>query len=493
MLSVLTATLQSTGRHSRCAGMLRAGVRLLGACVLVALFCAPAHAQRVPQTQAELKSSFAPIVKTAAPAVVNVYVQRRVRTFVSPFADDPFFRRFFGNRRFRGGIPRERMSNSLGSGVIVSPDGVVVTNNHVIEGSGEAAIRIVLSDRREFDAQVILKDKENDLAILKIDNEQEVFPTLEFADVDALEVGDLVLAIGNPFGVGQTVTSGIVSALSRSGIGRLSQQVFIQTDAAINPGNSGGALVDVDGQLVGINTAIFSRSGGSNGIGFAVPADIVRITVDAAVRGDTVRRPWLGADLEPVTRDLAGQLGLERSAGALVTRIYPGGAAEGADLVPGDVITEVDGRDVIDPRSLNYRLNVIGLGKVAALTVVRDGRPVRIDVTLREAPGADEMDVTRLKGRHALAGAVIANVTPALVQELRLRGKSGVAVLEVERRSSAARYGLRGGDLIEQLNGRRMRDVRQVNRVLDRRLNRLSAVIVRRGRRYRLVAPGIVR
>ncbi len=447
-----------------------------------------AAAQRVPRDALDLRATFSPIVKRAAPAVVNVYVQRRVRTFVSPFADDPFFRRFFGGQF---GVPRERVSNSLGSGVIVSPDGFVVTNNHVIQGRADAEVRIVLADRREFDARVVLRDKDTDLAVLKIDSGREVFPTLEFADVDALEVGDLVLAIGNPFGVGQTVTSGIVSALSRTGVGELSSQVFIQTDAAINPGNSGGALVDVDGRMVGINTAIFSRSGGSNGIGFAVPADMVRVVVEAASSGGTIRRPWLGADLEPVTRDLAGQLGLDRSAGALVTRVYRDGAAQDAGIEPGDVLTEVDGRLITDPRALNYRLNVIGLGKTAEVKGLRDGRDLRFRVPLREAPGIEEIDARALDGRHALAGATVGNITPPLAQQFGLRNADGVVVLEVRRGSPAARYGIRPGDVIERINGRQLANADRVERLLsDRRLRRMSAVIVRRGRRYRLVAPG---
>src|SRR5262249_5488096 len=244
---------------------------LLGGCL-----CTPALAQQpaAPESQVAIKQSFAPVVKKAAPAVVNVYVQHRVEQTVSPFLDDPFFRQFFGDSF---GIPRERIQNSLGSGVLVSPEGLVVTNNHVIQGSGEAEITVALSDGREFPAKIILKDEQSDLAILRLDAKGVQFPSIVFSDSDTLEVGDLVLAIGDPFGVGQTVTSGIVSALARTQVGISDYQFFIQTDAAINPGNSGGALVDMEGKLVGINTAIFSRSGGSHGIGFAIPSNMVRL------------------------------------------------------------------------------------------------------------------------------------------------------------------------------------------------------------------------
>ena len=256
----------------------------------------------VPESQVTIKQSFAPVVKRVAPAVVNVYVSHRVEQVVSPFADDPFFSRLFGENF---GIPRERIQNSLGSGVLVSPEGVVVTNNHVIQGGGEAEITVALSDGREFPAKVVIKDEQTDLAVLRLDAKGAQFPALEFDDSDSLEVGDLVLAIGDPFGVGQTVTSGIVSALARTQVGISDYQFFIQTDAAINPGNSGGALVDMDGRLAGINTAIFSKSGGSHGIGFAIPSNMVRLVVQAALKGGKVQRPWLGASLQPVTSDIA--------------------------------------------------------------------------------------------------------------------------------------------------------------------------------------------
>jgi S1-C subfamily serine protease len=261
--------------------------------------------RQVPPSREVVQYSFAPIARKASPAVVNVYVRRRVQAFSSPFANDPFFRQFFGERF---GRPSERVQSSLGSGVIVSPDGTVVTNTHVIKGRGETEIRVALADKREFDARVLMQDDKTDIAILKIEGGDGRFPTIELEDSDTLEVGDLVLAIGNPFGVGQTVTSGIVSALARTEIGKSDSQVFIQTDAAINPGNSGGALIDMSGRLVGINTMIFSQSGGSQGIGFAIPSNLVRLYVESAATGRKVERPWLGVLLEPVNREIAEAL-----------------------------------------------------------------------------------------------------------------------------------------------------------------------------------------
>src|ERR1700758_942383 len=266
-----------------------------------------AQQRQVPNSAAQLELSFAPIVKRVAPAVVNVYAARIVANN-NPFLADPFFRQFFG------AMPREQVERSLGSGVIIDPAGLVVTNYHVIEGASQ--VKVALADKREFAADVVLKDQRSDLAVLRIKDAKEKFPTLEFADSDELQVGDVVLAIGDPFGVGQTVTHGIVSAVARTQVGISDYQFFIQTDAAINPGNSGGALVDVAGRLVGINSAIYSRSGGSQGIGFAIPANMVRVVVASARSGGTtVRRPWLGAKLQAVTPEIADSLGLRSPTG----------------------------------------------------------------------------------------------------------------------------------------------------------------------------------
>src|SRR5579883_1684512 len=318
-------------------------------CLAAAVGVAPVLAQTVPKSREAIRLSFAPIVKQAAPAVVNVFSRRVVRTSASPFADDPFFRRFFGDRS-PFGIPQDRVQNSLGSGVIVDPDGLIVTNHHVIQDAQE--ITVVLPDRREFEAKVLRSDERTDLAVLKVDPKGERLPTLPIGDSDSLQVGDLVLAIGNPFGVGQTVTSGIVSGLARTAVGIGDFRSFIQTDAAINPGNSGGALIDLDGRLVGINTAIFSRSGGSIGIGFAIPTNMVRIVLQAASNGGRIVRPWLGASGQGVTADLAASLGLPRPEGVLLKEVVPGSPAAQAGLRVGDVVLAIEGHEIEDTESL---------------------------------------------------------------------------------------------------------------------------------------------
>ncbi|MEK9661041.1 MAG: trypsin-like peptidase domain-containing protein, partial [Alphaproteobacteria bacterium] len=300
----------------------------------------------VPETREQIDLSFAPLVKRASPAVVNIITRRvvAVKPAVPPLFDDPFFRRFFGEPTPRE--PREREQGAVGSGVIVSPDGVIVTNHHVIEGADE--IRVVLADRREFAARLIRDDERTDLAVLRVDNGDTPLPWLELANSDELEVGDLVLAIGNPFGVGQTVTSGIISGLARTNVGITDFNFFIQTDAAINPGNSGGALVTMDGRLAGVNTAIFSRSGGNQGIGFAVPANMVRTVIASVDGGLRVIRPWLGAALQNVDRSISEALGLERPFGVLITDMHPNGPAKRAGLVTGAVIVSVNGQPVAD-------------------------------------------------------------------------------------------------------------------------------------------------
>ncbi|MEP3303376.1 MAG: trypsin-like peptidase domain-containing protein, partial [Roseibium sp.] len=308
----------------------------------------------VPGSAQEMKLSFAPIVKDVAPAVVNVYASRKVvqQRRVSPFFNDPFFRRFFGNPDKGLTRPQERVQSSLGSGVVISADGTVITNHHVIKDADE--VRVALNDRREFDAEIVLLDERTDLAVLKIKGEGP-FDFVPFAGSDSLEVGDIVLAIGNPFGVGQTVTQGIVSALARTQVGVTDYQFFIQTDAAINPGNSGGALVDMNGQLVGVNTAIFSRSGGSNGIGFAIPAHMVQFVATAAGEGGKVQRPWLGATVQLVNAEIAEALSLDRPRGVIVTNIYPDSPADDAGLRVSDLVIAIDGKEVLDPDSFGYR------------------------------------------------------------------------------------------------------------------------------------------
>ncbi|MEQ8826115.1 MAG: Do family serine endopeptidase [Filomicrobium sp.] len=444
--------------------------------------------KRVPPPSREaVQYSFAPIVKQTAPAVVNVYVSSRIRQSRSPFAGDPFFERFFGDD-FNFGMPRERVQSSLGSGVIVSADGVIVTNTHVVKGRGETEIRVALSDQREFDAKVIAQDKKTDIAILKIDGDGESFPFMRIANSDSLQVGDLVLAIGNPFGVGQTVTSGIVSALARSQIA--SEAVFIQTDAAINPGNSGGALVDLRGRLVGINTAIFSRSGGSNGIGFAIPSNLVKLHVDSALEGRKVQRPWLGARLQSMDRDLAEALGASRISGAVIMRVYDKGPAARAGLEPGDIIIGVDGFDVNDARSVNYRLTTRGVGKRSRLRILRDGQEQVVRVRLTKPPRARKSDFSNLSGSHPLDGARVANILPTLAENMQLDAEEGVVVVSVRRRSVAARLGFRVGDVIVKVGRRDISNLRDLTPLLERRRRVWEMTVNRGGRSLELRVPG---
>ena len=431
--------------------------------------------------------SFAPIVRKASPGVVNVYVRARVQAFNSPFADDPFFRRFFGDGY---GEPSERVLSSLGSGVIISPDGLVVTNTHVVKARGETEIRVALTDKREFDAKIIAQDEKADIAILKIEAGSEKFPTLEFADSDSLEVGDRVLAIGNPFGVGQTVTSGIISALSRTEVSASDQQVFIQTDAAINPGNSGGALVDTAGRLVGINTMIFSKTGGSVGIGFAIPSNLVKVYAESAASGRKVERPWLGAKLEAVTREYAEGLGLDRITGAIVTRVSDKGPAASAGVQAGDVVTHVDGVEVQDARSVYYRLTTKGVGQSARLTVLRKGQPVDLTLALQAAPKPGKNDFKNLSGAHPLDGARVANILPALADELNLSQSEGVVVLSVRNGSVAQSLGFRPGDIVVSVAGKDIATVDDLDAAVGGR-KRVWDMAVKRGERVlTLQVPG---
>jgi Do/DeqQ family serine protease len=411
---------------------------------------APGWAQNrtPPSSRDTIHLSFAPVVKKVSPAVVNVYSRRTVQTR-SPFLDDPLFRRFFGNQA-PFGLPRERVQQSLGSGVILGAGGIVVTNHHVIDGAQQ--ITVVLNDRREFEAKVVLSDEHADLAVLKIDTHGERLPVLELGDSDQLEVGDLVLAIGDPFGVGQTVTSGIVSALARTGIGS-DVSSFIQTDAAINPGNSGGALVDLDGKLVGINTAIFSQSGGSIGIGFAIPTALVRTVLRAATSGAPVRRPWFGATGQEVTAELASALHLPHPGGVLVKDITADGPAARAGIRLGDVITSIGGHEVGDPDDLRYRIAILPMDVPTPVQLWRNSQAVNATVILTALPETPARQVTTLAADTPLAGATVANLNPAQADELGLATTlRGVVVTSAKSGSLADRLGLHPGDIIATVN-----------------------------------------
>lgn len=404
--------------------------------------------RRIPFSQKQIQLSFAPLVKETAPAVVNVYAARQIKVR-SPFAGDPFFEQFFG-----GGTMPPRVQKSLGSGVIVDPSGVIVTNYHVIRGADE--VKVAMSDGREFESQILLADESVDLAVLKISGGKP-FPALQFGDSDALQVGDLVLAIGDPFGVGQTTTSGIVSALARTNVGASDLGFFIQTDAAINPGNSGGALINMDGDVIGINSSIYTRSGGSNGIGFAIPSNLVRAVVASAMSGSKLfERPWLGVYFQTVTPAIADSLGMSRPTGALVGNVAPRSPAEKAGLRPGDVVLSLNGAEIDNANALEYRLATKPIGSTVQLGVMRRGKTTNITVRLEREP-KDSGEKLTIEGQSPFAGAVVSSLGPRLARHLGLRpGANGVVIADIKSNSPADRFGFQPGDIVREVNGNRI-------------------------------------
>lgn len=398
----------------------------------------PPQPRVVPQTKADAISSYAPIVRRSSPAVVNVYARsiQRGRVAVD----------FFGTA-FR--VP-DRAAQSQGSGVIVRDDGIVVTNNHVVEGATELVV--VLGDRREFPATVVLTDPRTDLAVLRIDPKGERLGSLKFADTTNAQVGDQVLAIGNPFGVGQTVTGGIISALARTDVGITDYSFFIQTDASINPGNSGGALVDMNGDLVGVNTAIFSRSGTSAGVGFAIPAEMVKRVVEGAVKDGKVIRAWSGVRGQSVDAEIARTMGLTRPGGVLVTEVYPGSAAAQAGLRRGDIVTGFAGGLVNDYSGLRFQAATRAPGERVEFTFLRQGRSTTGQGALSAPPRGNSQPKV-LNGRHSFDGVTVATLSPALAEEQGLDPfTTGVVVVAVSGEGEGARAGLRPGDIVIDTN-----------------------------------------
>jgi serine protease Do len=414
--------------------------------------------------------SFAPVAKKVAGSVVNIYSTMTIhdRAPQNPFTNDPFLRRFFGDQ-FGPMRPRDRKEQGLGSGVIVTSDGYILTANHVVEGAD--SVKVALADgEKEFDAKVIGTDPPSDVAVLRI-NAKKPLPAITLADSDKLQVGDMVLAIGNPFAVGQTVTMGIISALQRGGFGISGYEDFIQTDAAINPGNSGGALVDVEGRLVGINTAIMSRSGGFQGVGFAVPVNMARFVMDRLIESGKVTRGYLGISIQSLTPELAKEFNLpDESSGVLVGGVTPESAAGRAGLEDGDVIVEFNGKKVTDPRSLQLLVAQTAPGSKVTLRVLRgtSGRKPdekTLTAILAELPqealagrGGNRPEEGNQQTGDALDGVEVADLDSATRRQLQVpRNLEGALVVNVDPDSTAAQAGLGQGDVIMEISHQRVR------------------------------------
>lgn len=437
-------------------------------CFLGAFFCLHADpVEIVPQSSEHLQLTFAPIVKKTAPAVVSISTARVVEQRYSPFFEDPIFRHFFGEI-VPDAAPHARVQSSLGSGVLVKPDGLVITNDHVIKQAEE--IKVILADGRAYPAEIVARDVRTDLAALKLKTEAKDLPYLELKDADELQVGDIVLAIGNPFGFGQTVTSGIISGLARNSVGIKDFRSLIQTDAAINPGNSGGPLVTLDGKIVGINTAIFSNNGGSIGIGFAIPSNLVAPVIASVNHGGKIIRLWLGISLKTISSEevLSGKF--ISSKGALITQVYPNTPAEKAGLKAGDLIIEVNGHEIANEAAYRFRLAIAKQNEAVVLSVVRGTEKLSFDVIPEIPPDQPDNKPQVLHGRHPLSGLIVVSLTPAVATELGLRFESegGVVILQVEPGTPASLSGLLPGDVILKINDLSTPSADQLARKLSR-------------------------
>ncbi|WP_058272458.1 trypsin-like peptidase domain-containing protein [Ruegeria atlantica] len=454
--------------------------------LMLATLAVSANAEtKVPTSQAEISLGFAPVVKQASPAVVNIYAKIVRQGGANPFFSDPFFEEFFG-RGFAE--PRPRVQNSLGSGVILSEDGYVVSNYHVVGTATE--IRVVTTDRREFSAQVVLGDKESDIAILRLEDAKDL-PHLNFRDSDQIDVGELALAIGNPFGVGQTVSSGIISGLARTGTATGNARgYFIQTDAAINPGNSGGALIDVNGDLIGINTSILTRSGGSNGIGFAIPANLVAEFLRQAKAGnDSFVSPWAGVAGQHMSADIAESLGLVFPMGVVISDLHTLSPLGEAGLRVGDVVTHVDGDEVNSPAEMKFRMSVAGVGGTSVLTRLRGQDSADIEVALIKAPETPPADETVLNDDTVMPGLKVSRINPAIITQMGLLlSQTGVVIVDAGR--YGGRSGLRAGDVVLSINGTEVRHPVDVVDAMTDPERRLNLDVLRGGRavslRFRL-------
>jgi serine protease Do len=401
---------------------------------------------------APLASSYSPIIKEVLPEVVNISSSRVVRhneQEANPMFDDPFFRQFFGDKQPHSQKPQAEKEQSLGSGVIVGTNGYIITNNHVVDGATD--VKVYLRDKRELTAKVIGKDPKTDIAVLKVDADH--LQAIPLGDSSKVEVGDLAFAIGDPFGVGQTVTMGIVSAMGRANLGIEDYEDFIQTDAAINPGNSGGALIDSKGELIGINTAILSHSGGNQGVGFAIPVNLVKQVMDQIVDHGHVVRGFLGATIQNVTPTMAKALGLESSNGVLIGDVTPEGPAAKAGLKPGDVIVKMNGEAVADSAALRLHISQTAPGTSVSLSVRRGNSTVDLNVKLGELPADHEQAKEEGSGKETLRGMEVEALTPALRQQFHLsEDMHGVVIAQVDPNGAAANAGVREGDVVQEVN-----------------------------------------
>ncbi len=422
--------------------------------------------------------ALAAVVEAVKPAVVNISTVKTIR-LRDPFFDDPFFRRFFGEPF---GIPRERRQTGLGSGVIVDPSGYILTNNHVIRGADE--IKVTLFDRREFKGKIIGTDPKTDLAVVKIDAKD--LPYIELGDSDKLKVGELVIAIGNPYGLNQTVTMGIVSATGRANVGIADYEDFIQTDAAINPGNSGGALVNVKGELVGINTAIFSTTGGYQGIGFAIPSNMAKAVMEQLIKHKKVIRGWLGVSIQALSPDMRRHFGLKEEKGVLINQVYENSPAEKAGLREEDIILQYNGKDITDPTQLRNLVASTPPGKVVELKIFRDGRIISLKVTIEELP--QEVVAARGEYDNALKGVVVQDITPEIRREMDIPQRiKGVIVAGISEESPAVGY-LQKGDVIMAINRIRINNTKDYHRVVSqlKDSNNIMLFVYRDGQTFHL-------
>ncbi len=451
------------------------------ACLLLTSCQEEAVTKEEPQEIAPIRvakiETYAPVVKKVAPAVVNIYAfhHEETKTLVSPYMADPFFKQLFEHLQENHGDTED----SLGSGVLVSKEGLILTNYHVIENAD--VVKVSLSNKREYNAKLVTVDKRTDLALLKIEDHDE-FPYLPVSSQDNLEVGDVVLAIGNPFGVGQTVTSGIVSALARSQEGINDFRTFIQTDAAINPGNSGGALVTTDGRLVGINTAIYSKSGGSMGIGFAVPINLAIPVIDSVNHGGKILRPWLGLGVQSISPEDAQTLGLDHPYGALVKQVYPGSPADKAGIKTGDLILKMGGKEIEDDAALDYLVGTSPIGKKVNLLILTKGGEKTISITLTTPVNSQKSDALTIKGRNPLQGAKIREITPAVAFDFGINPwEKGVVITDVVTTGPTAKLGLQPGDILESINNKKVTTKEQAVNLLESSPN-FWALVIRRGK-----------